>query len=530
MTEIVYTPNPPPTVIHAPGAPGITWKKDGSVLATAGRVSTVDVTGPGVEASIVGTSLVLAFTGGGGGGGGLSNDPAQPLGAAAAGTSAWAARADHVHPLPAAPTAADIGLGNVDNTADANKPVSDAQASAIAAAAAAAQAAAIAASEPAGAASAAVSAHTAAADAHAMSGVTGLSAALAARAPTVHTHDVTDVTGLSATLAALAPLASPALTGTPTAPTPTGGDSSTRLATTAFVASALSGTLPASAVGAANGVAGLDAGGKLNAGTLPDLAITQTFVRATQAEMLALTCQQGDVCVRTDQSKSYILVSGSPSTLGNWQELLTPTGMGGTVTSVDLASTTGLTASGGPVTASGSLQYTLSANLQGWHAIAPSSKADATHSHTASAISDSTATGRSLLTATDAAAARAAIGAGTSSFDGTYSALTGKPTLGTAAATAATDYATAAQGAKADTAYGWGNHASAGYVGTSDSRLTDAREWTAGTVSQADAEAGTSNARYAWTPLRVKQAIVALAGGGGGGGATADVRDIWIFG
>lgn len=39
-----------------------------------------------------------------------------------------------------------------------------------------------------------------------------------------------------------------------------------------------------------------------------------------------------------------------------------------------------------------------------------------------------------------------------------------KPTLGTAAATSSTDYATAAQGTKADTAYGWGNHASAGYV------------------------------------------------------------------
>lgn len=38
--------------------------------------------------------------------------------------------------------------------------------------------------------------------------------------------------------------------------------------------------------------------------------------------------------------------------------------------------------------------------------------------------------------------------------------------LGTAATTASTDYATSAQGTKADTAHGWGNHASAGY-GTS---------------------------------------------------------------
>ena len=51
----------------------------------------------------------------------------------------------------------------------------------------------------------------------------------------------------------------------------------------------------------------------------------------------------------------------------------------------------------------------------------------------------------------------------TDAFDGAYSSLTGTPTLGTAAATASTDYATSAQGTKADTAHGWGNHASAGY-------------------------------------------------------------------
>jgi len=49
------------------------------------------------------------------------------------------------------------------------------------------------------------------------------------------------------------------------------------------------------------------------------------------------------------------------------------------------------------------------------------------------------------------------------SISGVYDDLTGKPTLGTAAATDATDYATAAQGSNADTAFGWGNHASAGY-------------------------------------------------------------------
>lgn len=43
-------------------------------------------------------------------------------------------------------------------------------------------------------------------------------------------------------------------------------------------------------------------------------------------------------------------------------------------------------------------------------------KADAIHSHLASDISNSTTVGRSVLTAANAAAARTAIGAGTSSF------------------------------------------------------------------------------------------------------------------
>lgn len=48
-----------------------------------------------------------------------------------------------------------------------------------------------------------------------------------------------------------------------------------------------------------------------------------------------------------------------------------------------------------------------------------------------------------------------------------------------------------------------------GKVGTSDARLTDAREWTASTVTQAEAEAGTATARRAWTAQRVFQAVAA---------------------
>lgn len=83
--------------------------------------------------------------------------------------------------------------------------------------------------------------------------------------------------------------------------------------------------IPSTQAGAANGIATLDAGGKLDAGQLPALAITETFVVADQAAMLALACQQGDVAVRTDLSQSFILTATPPSTLANWQQLLTPT-------------------------------------------------------------------------------------------------------------------------------------------------------------------------------------------------------------
>ena len=49
----------------------------------------------------------------------------------AAGTLLKAARIDHKHAMPAMPNRSDVGLGNVDNTSDANKPVSTAQQTAL---------------------------------------------------------------------------------------------------------------------------------------------------------------------------------------------------------------------------------------------------------------------------------------------------------------------------------------------------------------------------------------------------------------
>lgn len=69
----------------------------------------------------------------------------------------------------------------------------------------------------------------------------------------------------------------------------------------------------------------LDSNGKLPDSVMPALSISETFVVNSQASMLALTAQQGDVAVRTDLNKSYILTNNTPGTLANWQELLTPT-------------------------------------------------------------------------------------------------------------------------------------------------------------------------------------------------------------
>jgi hypothetical protein len=99
-------------------------------------------------------------------------------------------------------TKAHVGLGNVDNTADADKPVSSATTTAL-----------------------------------------GLKAPVAS--PTF-TGTVTIPAGAS--ISGFAPLTSPALTGTPTAPTAAAGTSTTQVATTAFVGTAVSnlvGSAPA---------------------------------------------------------------------------------------------------------------------------------------------------------------------------------------------------------------------------------------------------------------------------------------------
>jgi hypothetical protein len=74
-----------------------------------------------------------------------------------------------------------------------------------------------------------------------------------------------------------------------------------------------------------NGYAGVGPDGKINVAALPAIAITSRFVVVSQAAQLALTAQEGDVAIRTDQSRTYIHNGGTAGTMADWTELATPT-------------------------------------------------------------------------------------------------------------------------------------------------------------------------------------------------------------
>jgi len=82
----------------------------------------------------------------------------------------------------------------------------------------------------------------------------------------------------------------------------------------------------------ADGYAGLDSEGKIVESLLPSIALTDTYEAASEIEMLALSsARRGDVCIRTDINKTFVLAVDGYDTMSNWKELRTPTD---TVTSV----------------------------------------------------------------------------------------------------------------------------------------------------------------------------------------------------
>jgi len=192
---------------------------------------------------------------------------------------AWAARTPTQLKSTLALVSSDVGLGNVTNTSDANKPVSTAQ---------------------------------------------------------------------QAALDLKADLASPALTGNPTAPTQTAGNNSTRLATTAFVTAAIAG--------AGGGTAPTFARGVVTAGdVVPTLDASWTLLSAGLGTWSLAAAVGDDVelevsCMIQDNTSSFyevvLVVSGaivrfgstrtsSPTGAGEGDPVLYPnTGFGGHITTL----------------------------------------------------------------------------------------------------------------------------------------------------------------------------------------------------
>ena len=77
--------------------------------------------------------------------------------------------------------------------------------------------------------------------------------------------------------------------------------------------------------GVANGIAPLDTNGKVPLDHIPATAIAEVFVVSSEAQMLAISgVGVGDIAIRSDLNKSFILRATPGTTLSNWNELLTP--------------------------------------------------------------------------------------------------------------------------------------------------------------------------------------------------------------
>jgi hypothetical protein len=238
-----------------------------------------------------------------------------------------------------------------------------------------------------------------------------------ARTPLAHTHAISDVTSLQTTLDAKAPLASPTLTGTPTAPTATAGTNTTQIATTAFVSTAVANLIN-SAPGA------LDTLDEL-AAALGDDANFASTITTSLAGKAATSHTHGNIqsggtmggSSITPGSGVNILVSGSDNTIGkstiaftgsgtgflrqdgSWAtptDTTTLTGLGVTSTSSELNVLDGITATTAELNFTDGVTSNIQTQLDG--------KAATSHTHTATAISDSGNVGRNLLTTSSATA------------------------------------------------------------------------------------------------------------------------------
>jgi len=126
-----------------------------------------------------------------------------------------------------------------------------------------------------------------------------------------------------------APLASPALTGTPTAPTAAAGTSTTQVSTTAFATgaanAAAAASVPLTSVGAANGVAPLGSDSKIAAAYLP--SYVDDVLEFANLAAFPATGETGKIYIALDTNREYrwsgsiyVQLVASPGTTDNVPE------------------------------------------------------------------------------------------------------------------------------------------------------------------------------------------------------------------
>jgi hypothetical protein len=76
--------------------------------------------------------------------------------------------------------------------------------------------------------------------------------------------------------------------------------------------------------------------GVLSSSQIPSITITDTFEASTEAEMLSLVgAEKGDICIRSDETKTYVLAGEDKTVLSNWKMLKFPDGIGPIQTALD---------------------------------------------------------------------------------------------------------------------------------------------------------------------------------------------------
>lgn len=161
---------------------------------------------------------------------------------------------------------------------------------------------------------------------------------------------------------------------------------------------------------AAGNVPLLDGGGKLLSSILPAVAISETFIVNSQAAQVALTAERGDLAIRTDLSKSFVLATDDPTTFANWKELLTPTDQ--------VLAVAGLTGTISAAALKTALSLVPGTDVQAYHAnlaalaglVGAANKLPYFTAAGTMAITDLSAFARTLLDDADAAAMKATLG------------------------------------------------------------------------------------------------------------------------